>query len=529
MRKYTTNGVVVPSGSPEAPTLDIPAFGGRLDVCWDQNAEVTQWGGLCYLSAFLNVAGLLDRLVEDAPFVYTSNNSPGMRNLVGTIVLSILCGFTRYLHIERLRNDTACAKLLGMTKIVSETCVRRALKEHVDEAALEAWLLKHERETAGALLKFPYVLDIDNTVKPIYGHQEGAEVGYNPQKPGRPSHNFHSYFIGVARIALGVDVQPGKRHSGGCGMTGLWTFLESLPQGERPKFLRGDVGYGTEAIMCDAESLKQLYLLKIKRTWGVRSLFKQYENSNLWKDCGCGWQAIDTVIQLQGWSKPRRCILLRRPSKDADKPEIEMRPKRRGRPKKNALVPVQQEFDFVKGKSGRLWDTCALVTNDTEFDAIALSQLYRDRGDCENNFDEYKNQWGWGGFVTSDLAPCRAMARLIAIVANWWNVFCRLADPDKHLEPITSRPKLMNIVGRIITSGRRKMIRLTSSHAEFREIQEALAKIGEFMKRISSSARQLGFNRVWALILRVAFRKFLSGGSLTPTAISALNPIPLPA
>ena len=68
-----------------------------------------------------------------------------------------------------------------------------------------------------------------------------------------------------------------------------------------------------------------------------------------------------------------------------------------GRPKKNALVPIQQEFDFVKGKSGRLWDTCALVTNDTEFDATALSQLYRDRGACENNFDEYKNQWGWGG------------------------------------------------------------------------------------------------------------------------------------
>ena len=37
-------------------------------------------------------------------------------------------------------------------------------------------------------------------------------------------------------------------------------------------------------------------------------------------------------------------------------------------------------------------------------DAIALSQLYRDRGDCENIFDELKNQWGWGGFVTHDLA-----------------------------------------------------------------------------------------------------------------------------
>ena len=35
-------------------------------------------------------------------------------------------------------------------------------------------------------------------------------------------------------------------------------------------------------------------------------------------------------------------------------------------------------------------DYCILVTNDTSMDATALSQLYRDRGDCENNFDEFK-------------------------------------------------------------------------------------------------------------------------------------------
>ena len=46
------------------------------------------------------------------------------------------------------------------------------------------------------MLRFAYVIDIDNTVKPIFGHQEGAELGYNPQKPGRPSHNYHTFFIG---------------------------------------------------------------------------------------------------------------------------------------------------------------------------------------------------------------------------------------------------------------------------------------------------------------------------------------------
>jgi hypothetical protein len=38
----------------------------------------------------------------------------------------------------------------------------------------------------------PWVLDLDATIKPLYGRQEGAEDGYNPHKPGRPSHVLHT-------------------------------------------------------------------------------------------------------------------------------------------------------------------------------------------------------------------------------------------------------------------------------------------------------------------------------------------------
>ena len=32
---------------------------------------------------------------------------------------------------------------------------------------------------------------------------------------------------------------------------------------------------------------------------------------------------------------------------------------------------------------------------------------------------------------------------MVALVYNWWNIFVRLAEPDKHLEAITSRPLLL--------------------------------------------------------------------------------------
>ena len=130
---------------------------------------------------------------------------------------------------------------------------------------------------------------------------------------------------------------------------------------------------------------------------------------------------------------------------------------------------------------------------------------------CEAEKRGHRNQYGWGGFVTKDLKPCRAIARLIAIVANWWNIFCRLADGDRHLEPTTSRPMYMGVVGRLVISGRKRLLRLTSTHLKAREIQSSLMRIGEFMRRISAVAEQLDFNRAWELIILAAFRKWLGG------------------
>lgn len=78
-----------------------------------------------------------------------------------------------------------------------------------------------------------------------------------------------------------------------------------------------------------------------------------------------------------------------------------------------------------------------LVT-DLDLDVRAVSKLYRERGDCENVFDEMKNQWGWGGFVTRDLKRTAIVAGLSAFVANLWNMFCRLGGDCSSTTPSAS-------------------------------------------------------------------------------------------
>jgi hypothetical protein len=59
----------------------------------------------------------------------------------------------------------------------------------------------------------PWILDIDTTVKPLYGHQEGAVVSYNPNKRGRPSHSYHCYMMANLRLVLAAEVAPGNQHT----------------------------------------------------------------------------------------------------------------------------------------------------------------------------------------------------------------------------------------------------------------------------------------------------------------------------
>jgi hypothetical protein len=63
---------------------------------------------------------------------------------------------------------------------------------------------------------------VDTTVKPLYGEQEGAVVGYNPGKPGRPSHTYHSYMVANLRLMLEVEVQPGNQHTSKHSAPDLW-------------------------------------------------------------------------------------------------------------------------------------------------------------------------------------------------------------------------------------------------------------------------------------------------------------------
>ena len=106
----------------------VDTGGGRMRVRWDETAQATPHGQLVFFAEFLRASGVFDQWVEACPLVYRSGNAPAKRDVLGTLMLSILAGHRRYAHITAVRGDAVAAQAHGIAGMVSEDAVRRALK-----------------------------------------------------------------------------------------------------------------------------------------------------------------------------------------------------------------------------------------------------------------------------------------------------------------------------------------------------------------------------------------------------------------
>ena len=460
--------------------LGVEALGGPVQVRWNRGEAATPFGQMAYFAEFLNLTGLYRRWVDSCPLRYASPNGSKIGDVLGTLFLSVLAGHWRYAHIAALRADAVSAGLLGMGSIVSEDTVRRALRA-LDEDAGVGWLQHHLDASVLALLAAPWVLDTDVTVKPLYGKQEGALIGYNPHKPGRPSHAYHAYQMAGLRLMLSVSVAAGNQSHANTTLPGLIELIERLPAHRRPALVRGDCGQGGEPTMAALEARAVSYLFKLRLTQNVKRYIERSFASGQWRDAGQGWQGQEGMIQLTGWSRARRIVILRRPLQG------------------EVLLSDEQQLRLAfveKDTPAKGYEYAVLVT-DLAYDTHAIAQLYRDRGDAENAFDELKNQWGWGGFTTHDLQRCRLSAMTVALAYNWWSLFVRLAHPEGRLEAITSRPFLLSAIGRMTSHAGQTHLSITPMHAKATHARALLTAVSQRLQRWKRSAEQLPCISVW--------------------------------
>jgi hypothetical protein len=521
--------------------LRVATPGGVFQVRWDENASASALGQLAFFGEFLEVSGLFQRWVENCPLEYTSPNAPEVRDVLGTWLLSILDGQRRYAHINALRADAVAPQILGMTRIISDESLRRALKalapsigkNCTDDQQLKrqtqldkstAWMDTALRESTFDALSTDWILDCDVTVKLLFGNQDGAEIGYNPTKPGRPSHNIHTYWVANLRLVLDAEVKGGKTHPAKYSLPGLMRLLLALPPEKRPRLVRGDNAFGNDPVLTSLESIDQIYLTKLRQTAGVKRLIERNWSRQDWQDVGQGNEAVEAQLKLSGWSHARRVVVVRSVPKTKPVTAVES--------VKGKKAKRQQNLDFEDTDPVKRWDYAVLVTN-SNYELRAIGQLYRDRADCENGFDELKNQWGWGGYTTQDLERCNLCARAVALIYNWWSWYVRLANPATRLEAITSRPLLLAGVARLTEHAGQSRLLLTLTHSAGDLIKSMVANIRKGLDTILTTAPQLTKRERWTALVRYIVEKIIATkpkGYAQPTLMpSNFSPPLIPA
>jgi hypothetical protein len=484
-------------------TFPIETCGGVFHVRYDPDVPVSAMGGVAPFAQFLEATHLFKDWVAEAPVVQGSNRGHEIIDILGTSLLSVLNGHYRFSHITALRGDRVAPDLMGMNCLVSEDAVRRLWTKMVSTKDAEeqtvAWMRHNIRKTMEPLMAVPWIMDVDVTIKPVFGYQPGSVVGYNPQKPGRPSHALHSFVMATTRLVLEVAVHPGNEHTVKSTIPEFQRVLGDLPRTLWPALVRGDCAFGTEDMMAWPEANNLDYLFKQRMTTRTRALVQELDLTQGWVDAGQGFQGKESTLQLSTWTRSRRVIILRRlaPGPRYNRAQDVARARQPAQLVIESCLPHLIEGDY---------EYQVLVTS-LKLDVPSIAQLYRDRADVENVFDEIKNHWGWGGFTSRTFAITQNVARMTALFYNWWSIFCRLADPNHHREAITTRPALLNSIARQTTSGGQRILTITSTNGNKNAISTFFARLSVWLSafRKQANAERWDHAERWDAFVRSIF------------------------
>jgi len=461
--------------------LDFSTSSGAYQI-ERTGSNLTPLGGLIAFASFVNELGILDVLESEFPVKRTSNNALPTRDILVGFMLTALLDGNRFSDIRFIQNDTVVGEAFGVKKRIPGDDTVRRLFEKVDSDSGRVLMYKVNQFLYKSLPDY-YILDWDSTVTTRYGTQEGVEVGYNPTKPGRGSHHPLVCSVAGVRLCLDVEMRPGNAHTASGWIENMENLFSELPDNKQPWLNRADVGFcGEKFLRWHEESDKRPhYLFKLKQSKRVKEAINHVPEE-AWEGNSSinALQLAECKVKLSSWDRERRVVVGRR------------------------LISKE-----TPEESGTLFGTCeyktmAFVTNLTEnqFTCWQISDLYDKRADCENIFDELKNQWGFAGFCSQKQNVTEFAARMTLLSYNLWSLFVRFFNIDTHQEAKNSRQNFMLLPAKLVKTSRQKRIDISVNEKKWEKIKQGYERM---ISWLNSNAPQLNLGSTIANVA-IAFR-----------------------
>jgi len=428
----------------------------KLRVCFGAET-LTHYGGVYLLHRFLTRVGFKRAVARD--IVLAQRNH---RYSVGEMLLAVLypmiLGLERLETTQLLRQNGVFQFLTGLRSYPDPTTLRRFLLR-VAPTALPQLRRLHDRYLRQMAMR-PHaparvVFDVDSTVLVLYGKQEGANIGYNPIKRGRPSYHPLLCFEGQSRDFWHGELRPGDVHTARGTTALLQACAQKLPAGVRTVILRADKGFFDHDLVEWLERQHWRFVVVAKLTQPIKRRLGNLRYHAVSRRV----EVAEFRYQPNRWPHLYRFVVIRR----SDPEE-----------------PSEQLTLFKLGK----YRYQVLVTN-LSLQPVNLWRFYNDRAGIERIIRQLKGDYALGSIPTRHFLANESYFHLLLLSYNLVNWFKRLCLPlDLQTATLqTLRQQILLMPAQLLRTDNRPRLNLPASGRRENAWEHALRAIDKLMYR----------------------------------------------
>ena len=409
---------------------------------------LTSQSGIAPVIHFLQRLGFDEVCKQQIDFYRGSNARYSFSDALFMTVIGTIAGATSLLKIVAVWSDQVLRQICGWSSVPDDSTLGRIFRKGklMQVTQLEAVNHKLRNRVWGRAIKsgdllvghfYKTWIDVDSTVKTVFGVQEGAAKGYNPHKKGAFSFNPQVAFCSATKEILQAWLRTGSTYTSNGIVAFMQQLVVNLPQQMRIVF-RGDSGYFVGELLDWLDANGHGYLIKVKLK-GLASLLDKQSWQTI-PHCP-GWQQCEFTHQCGTWSRRRRFVAVRQLKKSScDSPQ-----------KALFTDPVYDYFCYVTSERLTPWQA---------------HKRYGERATCETWLDEAKNQMGMAHIKSRDFAASSLIFQCAVLAYNTIRWMALLSDNKqlKHWEIQTVRTYLIRTAGKLLTGSNQLKLNLPKQH-----------------------------------------------------------------
>lgn len=404
------------------------------------DARLTNYGGLVPVADFLlDKLPFRQALAEQLDLGMGPNCSYADWQVFGLIVFGYLCGYNRLHHFEQLSRDSTVQKLLGLDGPIDENTLGRRVKkagykQSVQLGRVSGVLAEGVHAGAGNLSEAVPWIDFDSTLKGVYGHQQGAEKGFNPAGKAQRSYHPLLAFCATTKECIHSWWRPGNTYTGNGAAEFFTETAQRLPATPGGYVVRADSGFFGDRFLSAIEAAGGDYLVKVKLK-NLQGLLRRQSWQAIPGEPGTQYCEFD--YQCAGWEHPRTFVGVR------------------------LLEQTRSEGLLFPEKVYRYFCYCTTLQEAP----LQLHRLYRDRGECENWIQAVKTQMGAGTTLVDEFWA-NALLWQLGVLAYNLSLWLRLLTDTEawRAEPATFREWFIRCAGKLVFHARRWTLKMQASY-----------------------------------------------------------------